>query len=160
MKNYIISALSVVVAMATCGCQLFVTAPGSAVPAALVAVITIAQQGEACNRYYTSTDQGKDLTRLNRRNGITKVVGRWQFIAPNGPRIINSLEWVSACGDSIEMVFSLFSFSCIFLPFYSSLFIPRTSSISRCGAWRKTQLNRLERNAWFELIDRNPAAPT
>ena len=46
----------------------------------------------ACNRYYTTTENGQFLTRLNRRNGNTKTIGKWQA-GNTEDRIIDTLEW-------------------------------------------------------------------
>ena len=47
---------------------------------------------ETCNRFYTTTHDGQFLTRLNRRNGETKTIGKWQG-GTTETRVIDTLEW-------------------------------------------------------------------
>ena len=47
---------------------------------------------ETCNRFYTTTHDGQFLTRLNRRNGKTKKIGKWQG-GTTETRVIDTLEW-------------------------------------------------------------------
>ena len=49
---------------------------------------------ETCNRFYTTTHDGQFLTRLNRRNGKTKTIGKWQA-GNTQDRVIDTLEWNS-----------------------------------------------------------------
>ena len=47
---------------------------------------------ETCNRFYTTTHDGQFLTRLNRRNGNTKTIGKWQA-GNTQVRVIDTFEW-------------------------------------------------------------------
>ena len=47
---------------------------------------------ETCNHFYTTTHDGQFLTRLNRRNGKTKTIGKWQG-GTTETRVIDTLEW-------------------------------------------------------------------
>ena len=50
------------------------------------------QPGTGCNRLYTTSSGGTELTRVNRRNGQTKVIGRWQT-GGSDMLAIDSIEW-------------------------------------------------------------------
>ena len=59
----------------------------------LCEILALLCTANACNRYYTTTDDGRFLTRLNRRNGSTKIMGKWLSGIGGEVRRINTLEW-------------------------------------------------------------------
>ncbi len=56
-------------------------------------VLALSGRADACNRIYTTTKGGRRLSRINRRNGVTKNIGKWVKRDLQSDRMVRSLEW-------------------------------------------------------------------